>query len=49
MAFRVQLTDGAAGDLEENCNYIERQDSPARANYMLDRIEETVRGLSERP
>ena len=49
MAFRVQLTDGAAGDLEEICNYIERQDSPARANYVLDRIEETFHGLCERP
>ena len=49
MAFRVQLTDGAAGDLEEICNYIERQDSPARANQVLDRIEEAFQGLSERP
>ena len=49
MAFRVQLTDGAAGDFEEICNTIERQDSPARANQVLDRIEEAFQGLSERP
>ena len=49
MVFRVQLTDGAAGDLQEICNYIERQDSLARANFVLDRNEEVFQGLSERP
>ena len=49
MAVRVQLTDGAAGAPEEICNYIERQDLPARANDVLDRIEEAFQGLSERP
>ena len=49
MAFRVQLTDDAARDLEEVCDYIDRHDSPARADYVLDRIESAFQGLSENP
>ena len=49
MAFRVQLTDDAARDLEEICDYIDRHDSPARADYVLDRIEEALQGLSAHP
>ena len=49
MAFRVLLTDDAAGDLEEICNYLERQDSPARATCVLDRVAEAFQGLSEHP
>ena len=49
MAFRVQLTDSAVRDLEEICDYIDGHDSPARADYVLDRIEEALQGLSEHP
>ena len=36
MAFLVQLTDDAARDLEEICDYIERHDEPSRADYVLE-------------
>ena len=32
MPFEVLLTDDAARDLEEICDYINRHDSPARAD-----------------
>ena len=43
MAFPVHLTHDAARDLEEVCDYIDRHDSPTRANYVPERIE-TDRG-----
>ena len=49
MPFAVHLTEDAARDLEDICNYIERRDSPTNAAYVLDRIEETFAGLSEHP
>lgn len=49
MPFEVLLTDDAARDLEEICDYIDRHDSPARADYVLERIEEAFQGLSEHP
>ena len=49
MSFEVLLTDDAARDLEEICDYIDCHDSPARADYVLERIEEAFRGLSEHP
>ena len=49
MAFRVLLTDDAVRDLEEIYDYIDRRDSPARADYVPDRIEEAFRGLSGHP
>ena len=49
MPFEVLLTDDAARDLEEICGYIDRHDSPARADYVLERIEEAFQGLSEHP
>ena len=33
MTFEVLLTDDAARDLEEICDYIDHHDSPARADY----------------
>ena len=49
MAFRVRLTDDAVRDLEEIRDYIDGHDSPARADYVLDRIEEVFQGLSGHP
>ncbi len=49
MSFRVQLTDDAARDLEAICDYIDRHDSPARADHVLERIERTFQALSEHP
>lgn len=36
MSFDVQLTEDAARDLEEILDYIDRHDSSARANYVLE-------------
>ena len=49
MSFLVRLTDDAARDLEEICEYIDRHDAPGRADYVLERIEKTFRSLSEHP
>lgn len=49
MAFGVLLTDDAARDLEEICDYIDRHDSRARAVHVLDRIESAFQSLSEHP
>ena len=49
MAFRVHLTHDAARDLEEICDYIDRHDSPARADHVLERIQSEFQGLSEHP
>ena len=44
------MTNDAARDLEEIFDYIERRDSEGgRATYVLDRIEEAFRSLSEFP
>ena len=45
----VQLTDDAASDLEEICDYIARSDSTDRAEHVLERIEEVFGSLSEQP
>ena len=49
MGFRVLPTDDAVRDLEEIRDYIDGHDSPARADYVLDRIEEAFQGLAEHP
>ena len=49
MPFDVQLTNDAARDLEEICDYIDRHDSPASADYVLERIERVFLGLSVHP
>ena len=49
MPFLVQLTDDAASDLEEICDYIARNDSTDRAEHVLERIEEVFGSLSEQP
>ena len=49
MPFLVQLTDDAARDLEEICDYIDQHDSPGRADHVLERIEKAFSSLSEHP
>ena len=49
MPFQVELTDDAVRDLEEISDYICRHDSPASADYVLDRIESAFQALSEHP
>ena len=49
MSFHVQLTDDAARDLEEICDYIDRYDSPVRADYVLEQIQEAFESLSGYP
>jgi toxin ParE1/3/4 len=47
--YKVFLTTDAAGDLEEIYSYIKRNDSPARAAYVLTCIEKAFSRLSETP
>lgn len=47
--FQVSLTEDAARDLEELFDYIAEHDDPAKANHVLDRIEETVESLATFP
>ncbi len=49
MPFLVQLTDDAARDLEEICDYIDQHDAPGRADHVLEQIEKSFSGLSEHP
>jgi len=49
MAFAVLLTNDAARDLDEICNYIALHDSPQKADYVLGRIEKVFSSLSEFP
>lgn len=49
MAFPVILTDDAARDLEEICDYINRHDSPGRMHYVLEQLTKAFNSLSENP
>lgn len=49
MAFEVLLTDDAVEDLLELDEYISKNDSPAKAEYVLDKIEESLKKLSHLP
>ena len=49
MPFLVRLTDDAARDLEEICDYTARHDSPGSADPAMDRIEGAFSSLSEHP
>lgn len=49
MTYSVYLTDDAARDIEDLYDYISRNDSPEKATYVLDRIEEAFTSLSENP
>ena len=49
MRFKVLLTKDALRDLEELYDYIAFQDTPRRADYVLDKIEEAFSNLSDLP
>ena len=49
MPYDVFLTDDAARDLQELDDYIASNDSPQKADYVLDSIEEVIKGLAEMP
>ena len=49
MPFLVQLTDDAARDLEEICDYIEQHDAPGKADHVLEQIERAFGSLAKHP
>lgn len=49
MHFEVLVTAGAARDLDELDDWIARHDSPAKAAYVVDRIESAISALSRFP
>ena len=49
MSYQVFLTDDAAYDLADLCDYIESHDGPEKADYVLDKIEETFSSLADKP
>jgi len=49
MGFAVLLTNDAARDLGEIYDYIAFHDSPPKADYVLEQIEEVFSNLSEFP
>jgi toxin ParE1/3/4 len=49
MSFEVRWTAAAAADLEEIIDWISQNDSPARAEYVLGRIESVVDALKRYP
>lgn len=49
MNYQVDLTEGAALDLEEICNYVADHDSPEAADALLDNFEKTIATLATLP
>ncbi len=49
MPFSVLLTDDAAHDLDDLCDYIDLHDVPGKAEYVLEQIENIFSSLSESP
>ncbi|MCK6429600.1 MAG: type II toxin-antitoxin system RelE/ParE family toxin [Burkholderiaceae bacterium] len=49
MRFDVFLTEDAVGDLEGLHAYIAEHDSPAKADHVLDRIEDVIEQLATFP
>lgn len=49
MPYRVLLTRDAVNDLEELDTWIATNDSPERADYVLDRISKAFQKLTELP
>jgi toxin ParE1/3/4 len=49
MAFDVLMTEDAARDLEEICDYIALHDAPGKADHVLGQIEKAFTRLSESP
>lgn len=49
MAFGVFLTDDAAHDLEDICNYINLHDNPGKMDHVLEQLKKAFNSLSENP
>lgn len=49
MRHEVFLTEDAQRDLEEIYEYIAEHDAPAKADHVLDRIEQVLAGLAAYP
>jgi toxin ParE1/3/4 len=49
MAFAVLLTDDAAHDLEDICDYINLHDIPGKMDHVLEQIKKAFNSLSENP
>lgn len=49
MRYKVLLTAGAESDLDALHGYLAEHDSPARANYVLDRLMEVAESLATFP
>jgi toxin ParE1/3/4 len=49
MPFKILLTNDSAGDLDELYDYIALQDSPRKADHVLDQLEKAFSKLSEFP
>ncbi|BFM49787.1 type II toxin-antitoxin system RelE/ParE family toxin [Marinomonas sp. THO17] len=49
MSYQIFLTDDAAYDLEDLYDYIESHNAPEKAEYLLDKIEETFSSLADNP
>ena len=49
MAHTVKLTKGAVNDLEDLYEYIAQNDSPNKANTVLDKIENHLDALAQNP
>lgn len=49
MAHPVRLTDAAARDLEQICEWIAEHDSPVRALHVLDRITSAAERVGKSP
>ena len=49
MRFKVLLTAGAEGDLNDLHGYIAEHDSPSRADYVLDKLVEVAERLATFP
>ena len=49
MAFAVFLTDDAAHDLEDICDYISLHDIPGKMDHVLEQLKKAFNSLSENP
>ena len=47
--YEVVLTEDAQQDLQELYDYIAEHDAPAKANYVLDRLEQLLTSLTKMP
>lgn len=49
MSYQVFLTDDAVTDMEELDDYISEQDSPEKADHVLNEIEDIIQSLANMP